>query len=294
MEGDFLAEIYTDAERHGISKDNAYTYDMLVSDIVKFKEENLEIPVFSIGKSVEGRELYAFKIGSGSRRVFICGAHHGMEWLTAKVCMEFGKELTDNNPSTASGPPPLTQGMLESSVYIVPMVNPDGVEIAASGYRWQANARGVDLNHNYDALWSLSRVAEEKFGIVRPCASKYGGEYPESEPESRAVADFTRENNFDAVFALHSQGEVIYYDFCGIVPEGSEKFLRQFEHCSDYVRDMPVGTAVYGGYKDWFIKKFKKPGFTIEIGRGENPLPLSDFDEVYSGVRGVLQCAIGF
>ena len=224
MEGDFLAEIYTDAERHGISKDNAYTYDMLVSDIVKFKEENLEIPVFSIGKSVEGRELYAFKIGSGSRRVFICGAHHGMEWLTAKVCMEFGKELADACAGRKSFEQQASTQQIcfkdethcgkensfdFPSVYIVPMVNPDGVEIAASGYRWQANARGVDLNHNYDALWSLSRVAEEKFGIVRPCASKYGGEYPESEPESRALADFTRANNFDAVFALHSQGEVI-------------------------------------------------------------------------------------
>lgn len=274
-----MAEIYSDAERHGISTDNAYTYDMLVSDIGRFKEENPGIPVFSIGKSVEGREIYALKIGSGSKRIFICGAHHGMEWLTAKVCVKFGEELATPSRGSLAGMP---------TIYIVPMVNPDGVEIAASGYKWQANARGVDLNHNYDALWSLSRVTEEKFGITGPCASKYGGDYPESEPESRAVADFTRENNFDAVFALHSQGEVIYYDFCGVVPDGSEEYLQRFEMYSDYVRDLPVGTAVYGGYKDWFIKKFKKPGFTIEIGRGENPLPLSDFDNVYCAVREVL------
>lgn len=270
-----IEHIYRSADRHNISLDNAYTYEKLIKDIHTIKEDFPGITLFTIGKSFEGRNLYSFKIGAGSRKILLCGAHHGMEWLTAKICMEFGRELC-------------LLSELSTSVYIVPMLNPDGVAIASHGLRWQANARGVDLNHNYDALWSLSRMTENKCGITCPCASRYGGEYPESEPESRALADFTRENCFDAVFALHSTGSVIYYDFCGIVPPGTEEYLARFEASSSYVRDIPAGTAVYGGFKDWFIRRFRKPGFTIEVGQTENPLPLSDFNEVYDGVRGIL------
>lgn len=248
---------------------------MLLSDISSFKHDFPKTTVFSIGKSVQGRDIPAIKLGNGSRRIFICGAHHGLEWLTAKACITFAKRFAAEKSDGVS-------------LFVVPMVNPDGVELAASGLMWQANARGVDLNHNYDALWVMSRHSCEKLGVTGPCSSKFGGEYPESEPESRAVANFTRQNNFDAVFALHSQGEVVYYDFCGKVPQGTEDYLARFEAASCYVRDLPEGTAVYGGYKDWFIRKFKKPGFTIEIGLGKNPLPLNQFDEVYSRLEPLL------
>lgn len=257
----------------------AYTYNKLEEDIKSIKESFGDIPVFSIGKSVEGRELFALKVGRGGKKLFLNGAHHGTEQLTAKVLVAFAREL-------AKAPP---EG---KSFYIVPMVNPDGVEIAASGRYWQANARGVDLNHNYDALWSLSKKSEQKHGIFKPGPTRFGGEFPESEPESRAVADFTRQNRFDATFALHSQGEVIYYDFCGYAPDGTNEYLERFEARSRYRRDTPSGIAAYGGYKDWFIKIFKKPGFTIEIGKGENPLPDDAFDEVYRGVLPVLQSLI--
>lgn len=274
-----------DAERHRVSGNEAYTYEILRNDIMVFKEAHPDIPIFSIGHSVQGRRLIAFKLGSGARRIFFSGAHHGMEWLTAKVLAVFAAEIADGKHGSSD----ILDGV---SLYIVPMVNPDGVAIAASGLKWQANARGVDLNHNYDALWELSRQTERSAGILGPGPTRFGGAFPESEPESRAVADFTRQNRFDTVIALHSQGEVIYYDFCGNIPDGTEDYLRRFEAASRYRREIPDGIASYGGYKDWFIKKYKKPGFTIEIGIGENPLPLSDFDSVYEGVLPLLLEAI--
>lgn len=256
---------------------DAYRYENLLYDIKSLKTKHPSVPVFSIGQSVEGRELYTLKLGSGSKRIYFNAAHHGMEWLTAKVLFAFAEDLASSPPS--------------ASVYLTPMVNPDGIEIAADGKGvfWQANARGVDLNHNYDALWDLSKQTSE---VTVPSATRYGGEFPESEPETRAVANFTRQNKFDVVFALHSQGEVIYYDFCGIIPDGTEEYLRRFESVSRYRRDIPSGISSYGGYKDWFIKCFRKPGFTIEIGIGENPLPMSDFDTVYDNVRPILYEAI--
>lgn len=261
-----------------------YTYTDLTHDIRTFSAQCPRIPVFSIGKSLGGRSIYALKLGSGPRRIFFSGAYHGTEHLTAKVLVAFAQGL-------ASGEYASHINLDDTSLYIVPMVNPDGIELAAGGVYWQANARGVDINHNFDALWALSKETEAAHGANAPGPTRYGGEYPESEPETKAVADFTRQNNFDMVMALHSQGEVIYYDFCGLIPDGTEEYLEKFESVSRYRRAMPEGIAAYGGYKDWFIKKYKKPGFTVEIGLGENPLPMSDFDEVFSGVLPILLAA---
>lgn len=72
---------------------------------------------------------------------------------------------------------------------------------------WQANIKGVDLNHNYNASWYESKIAEESYGVYGPGPTRYGGPYPESEPESRSVADFTRNHNFRLILAYHSQGK---------------------------------------------------------------------------------------
>lgn len=262
-------------------KEEFYTYGLLEADFTRLKSEFDGFNRFSIGRSIEGRDLYAIKLGNGTRRVFLSGGFHGTEHLTAKVLMCFAEELC-RMPDLADG----------TTVYIVPMVNPDGIEIASSGRYWQANARGVDINHNFDALWGLSKKLEQSHGITAPGATRYGGEFAESEPETKAIADFTRLNDFDVVVALHSQGEVIYYDFCGYVPDKSEDYLRRFEAAGRHVRDIPDGISAYGGYKDWFIRVFKRPGFTIEIGKGENPLPIEDFDRIYADTAPLLREAI--
>ena len=118
------------------------------------------------------------------------------------------------------------------TVYVVPMVNPDGVDIALNGlditneyhrhlismvgihsfnHVWQANSRGVDINHNFDAKWQMV--------VDKPSPSKYGGEYAESEPETRAITEFVRKEQFDMLLAFHSQGREIYYDFDGMTGE---------------------------------------------------------------------------
>ena len=125
----------------------------------------------------------------------------------------------------------------------MPMVNPDGVDLVLNGLdrsnpyyndlikwnngstdfskNWSANIRGVDLNHNYDAMWQKSKDAEKSYGVYGPGPSRYSGTAPESESESKAVADFTRKNNFRLVIAYHSQGEVIYWNFQNLASPGS-------------------------------------------------------------------------
>ncbi len=51
--------------------------------------------------------------------------------------------------------------------------------------------------------------------------------------------------------------------------------------------DTPYNSS-FAGYKDWFIQDYNRPGFTIEAGIGVNPLPISQFDEIYRDNIGIL------
>ena len=53
------------------------------------------------------------------------------------------------------------------------------------------------------------------------------------------------------------------------------------------VENVPFNSS-FAGYKDWFIQDYNKPGFTIEAGIGQNPLPISQFDEIYKNNLGIL------
>lgn len=190
-----------------------------------------------------------------------------------------------------------------NTIYILPMVNPDGVDLVLQGLQrdnpfyeqliawnkgqlnfrsvWQANIRGVDLNHNYDASWELSKQAEPSYGVYGPGPTRFSGPYPESEPESKAVAEFTKNHNFRLVLAYHSQGEVIFWTYQDKTPAQAQRIAQLFSQLSGYEMSEPSGITSFAGYKDWFIDKFGRPGFTIEVGLGENPLPISQFPKIY-------------
>ena len=280
-----------------------YTYALMKKDLDELKELFPEIAYKSIGKSIWGREIECIKIGEGKTKILFCGAHHGMEHLTSKLLLTFAKEyLTALKTDGILYNTKAKDLFLHSTLFIVPMLNPDGVDLSVYGLKapdinnkdyllkinpsqdfshWQANARGVDLNHNYDALFEKSKESEKLHNITGPGETRYSGEYPESEPETKALCDFTRKEDFNLVMAFHSQGKVIYYDFNQKEPVYSLAIAKAFEDISEYKIDYTEGIASFGGYKDWFIDKFLRPGYTVEIGEGKNPLPLSDLDKVY-------------
>ena len=282
-----------------------YTYDVLRRDVMGLKMRYPFLEVGSIGNSVLGRDLTYIKIGNGPNKVFYNGAHHSLEWITSPLLMKFvenfSKAYSTNTNISGYSPREIWE---KSTIYIVPMVNPDGIDLVLNGLSkdnpfyeqlviwnngstnfsnvWQANNRGVDLNHNYNASWELGKeVIEEEFGISDPGPTRYSGPYPESEPESRAVANFTRNNDFRLVLAYHSQGEVIYWDYNNMATEEAKRIGEEFSRVSGYDLDETYGVASYSGYKDWFIKEYQKPGYTIEVGKGINPLPISQFDRIY-------------
>ena len=84
------------------------------------------------------------------------------------------------------------------------------------------------------------------------------------------------------VLAYHSQGEVIYWYYLNIIPPDAQRIAQLFSDVSGYTLSQTVGIVSYAGYKDWFIDKYRRPGFTIEVGKGTNPLPISQFNEIYN------------
>ena len=261
-----------------------------------------EYPFFTrsvIGRSLVGREIPLISVGEGKKAVLFVGTHHGMEWITSALLLDFlrdvGKELERGGN--------LSVVLENRTLCVVPMLNPDGVELQINGKdelnplterlnamsggdysRWQANGRGVDLNHNYDAGFFEYKEYEREHGIV-PGPTLYSGEHPESEPETSALCAFIRARGIDLLIALHTQGEEIYYDYNGVVPDGGRVIAKRLSALSGYSLSEPTGSAAYGGLKDWFIKEYSLPAFTLECGKGVNPLPIGDSDIIYRGLR---------
>lgn len=279
-----------------------YSYNEIVNLLFKLKEKYSFIDVFSIGKSVLGRDIYAAKIGINSRQVVYSGAIHGSERLTASVLMlfleQFSAALSQNiNYSISSA----RNALFGKTLVIIPISNPDGYEIARAGAAtagnsadsvraiagdtdlkyWNANVRGIDLNHNFDAGFEQMKEIEKNDGITGPAPRRYGGESPESEPETKALADYCRNNFVAQLLAVHSQGEEIYWQFGDNTPEKSYRLVQLYATASGYIAAAPAPGASYAGYKDWFIQEYGRPGFTLEIGKGENPLDPLDTFEIY-------------
>ncbi|MER1985201.1 MAG: M14 family metallopeptidase [Solibacillus sp.] len=262
----------------------------------------------SIGHSVLGKEMPGLFIGDGQKRVHFNASFHANEWITTPIVMtclnDYLLALTNSRSIRGVSLLPL---YVQTTLMIVPMVNPDGVDLVLNGppanetirtnvidwnngstdfSGWKANINGVDLNDQFPAAWALEREHNPK----TPGPRDYGGERPLSQPESLAMAALTKEMDFARVVALHTQGEVIYWGFQGLEPPESESLVNEFARVSGYE---PVQTIdSYAGYKDWFIQDWHRPGFTVELGLGTNPLPISQFDDMYEDALGIFLAAL--
>ncbi len=272
-----------------------------------------------IGTSILGRGLLYLRLGHGKSASLFVGAHHGMEHITSNLLIKFIEDALacERSGARIAGGFDVRYILAHRSVYVIPMLNPDGVEIETGGAEtagllrerllamnggnhnfvsWQANARGVDLNHNYDAGFAECRKLEHEHGIYSGGPTRYGGEYPESEPETAALCRLTRflTPNLRCAVALHTQGEEIYWDYLGKAPKGSRMLAECFANVSGYRVSAPDGIASYGGYKDWVISELGIPAFTVECGYGKNPLPPADFYKIYEKVLPILLTAAAF
>jgi g-D-glutamyl-meso-diaminopimelate peptidase len=283
----------------------AYGFAELADDLAMLTERYPFLEVAVIGKSVLGQNLYAVKLGAGPNRVQYNGAIHANEWITSLLLMKFVEEYSAAYAAgTALRGCSIRELYQKTSLWIVPMVNPDGVELVQEGpvswhpycrrllewnngscdfSRWKANIRGVDLNDQFPAHWEEEKARRDAAG---PGPRDYAGTAPLTEPEARALAAFTRSIDFSLVIAFHTQGREIYYNYRDLEPPGSKDIAHRFASVSGY---RPVRlTGSDAGFKDWFIQDFRRYGFTVEAGIGVNPLPLSQFPCIYEETAGIM------
>lgn len=294
-------------------KSENYDYAHLSKAIFKLKGEYPFLKICDIGKSVKGKDIKAVKIGAAGESVLFAAAFHGSEHITTNIALFFledlarsikdGKELCGID---------IKRILAKRSIIIIPRVNPDGCDISILGQmacpdkaktvsnlckgdfsRWNSNFRGVDINHNFDADWEALREKEIKMGIYGPSPTRYGGKAPESEPETKTITTLCRNTNISHALALHSQGEVIYHGYKNHHPKRSLRMAEILSTASGYALDVPIGIADGGGFKDWFILEFDRPAFTVEVGKGKNPLPIETAEEIYKKIKKMLVIAAG-
>ena len=246
--------------------------------------ENVSGEKTVIGKSVFGRKIYALKIGDGSPVGIAQYAIHGREYVTSYLSLKH-----------------FERGVFKGSFWLVPLVNPDGVLLSQTGLMsvkrkadrkrlllisggkedfslWKANGRGVDLNVNFDARWGTGTK-----NVFHASAENYIGRKPFSEPETRALKNFTEKIKPDYTVSYHTKGEEIYWYFHQSMRTcPRDKFLASaLSRSTGYPLCYAKGSA--GGYKDWCIQTLKIPSFTIEAGDDRlcHPLGEESLDDIF-------------
>ena len=270
----------------------------------------------SIGKSVMGKDIEYMKIGTGETQVFFNAEHHANEWITTPLLLKFAEQYAKAYATGEDIDGKSSKNLFDTkSLYIVPAVNPDGLDVVngalpvgeyynnvlaiSKNYPqipfpngWKANVAGTDLNLNYPANWNKAKQNKYALGFISPAPRDFVGTEPLSAPESLAVYDFTNQHRFALTLSYHSQGKVIYWKYLNYQPENSYKIGQALAEASGYSLDLTPPESGYAGYKDWFIQAYNKPGYTIEVGIGESPLPWSQFDEIYNDNIGLLTTAL--
>lgn len=266
----------------------AYSYSQMIKDANKLQEMHSDvINVSTIGKSVEGRDLLSIKLGKGEKNILLIGSHHAREYISTTYLMKMLDEYSYSYSNNETyGEYNINDLLNQVTIHIVPMLNPDGVNLVQNGldavsdeYRekvkntkmlnktypeWKANINGVDLNRQYPAAWE-KRISN----TYVPSSSMYKGIKPATEPEVKAIMKYTIANNFIYAITFHTKGEIIYWH-----DKNVDSFKNNVEPIVDRLCTLtgyskgPIkrDPSNYGaGYENWFRQEYKRPGFCIEL-----------------------------
>ncbi|UVI31460.1 M14 family metallopeptidase [Paenibacillus spongiae] len=282
-----------------------YTYDRMSADLQSLAARYPDlIRTGSAGESEYGRKLWTADIGNGPAIILLLGSHHAREWITTVTMMKLMEQIAvqyENNAVTPDGY--RVRDLLDRVTFrLVPMVNPDGVTLQQLGLsafpasdhasllrmnggsanfkRWKANAKGIDLNRQYPAGW-----ANIKNPAPGPYYMNYRGKQPLQAKEAKAMYDLARSVKPEVAVAYHSSGEILYWNF----KTKPANVARDYQFASSYAKltgyrlVQPQANPSGGGFTDWFIQDFGRPGLTPELGRsaGETHVPLSEWPRIW-------------
>ncbi|GKU85049.1 M14 family metallocarboxypeptidase [Niallia sp. NCCP-28] len=292
-----------------VNPKQTYSYNQMVEDIKKLQKAYPSLISYKvIGKSEYGRDIYAVSLGTGTATAFINGSHHAREWLTTNLNMHMLEQYAISyQKKTKMNDYDVRKILANTKIWFVPMVNPDGVTLQQQGLkafpksahaelikindgsknfkRWKANAKGIDLNRQYDAGWK--NISNNAKG---PSYSHYKGKTPASAKEIKAILSFVNSINPEMSVAYHTSGKILYWNY-----KQTSNYKRDLAYAKK-IGKMTGYSLVYsgknpsgGGFTDWFIQTKKRPGFTPEISnyyKDTNP-PISEFAGAWKENKGV-------
>jgi g-D-glutamyl-meso-diaminopimelate peptidase len=269
-----------------------YDYETMISHLQQLADHYEQLTIDIVGESIEKRAIYLVKLGHGSKKILLDGAHHGNEWISSFLLMTMVEHYAYHYHT---GQPfyeyDIRALLSDYTLCFVPMVNPDGVEIVASNGRssrdydklvalnggkrsfagWKANARGVDLNRQYPTNWPLAR----DYGPATPAMANYAGSQPLTEPEVIAIDRLHQQEQFAAYLTYHSVGNMIFYYYyqTGDWLERDRALAYAVGRLTGYeVRHSSGGIG--GMARDHVVTAYQIPTLIMELGiNKQRPLP---------------------
>ncbi len=288
-----------------MQKEIAYDEAKRKKHLKKFNEEYPQYVTGIVGRSILGKDIDYYKIGNGKKHILAVGAHNGMEYITAAALYEFIDFFSEKATRGAIWNEINLQFLLQKFTYwIIPCMNPDGVDMNLCGIEktplyerqlrmnggstdftsWQANARGVDLNHNYNyGFLEYKRIEADKG--IQAGKNQFSGEYPESEPETKSLANLVRTVAPTALVSFRSQGGEIFAN-----PENEyvKRVAKRVASSLGYKLSKAEVTASFGGLSGYTGEGLGIPSFAVKLGKEKNPLPASAFPSICDTVRKAL------
>jgi hypothetical protein len=228
------------------------------------------VPVRSVvGTSVEGRAIEAYTYGTGTTHLlFVGGVHGGYEWNSVLLAYTYLDHLHGASTTLPDN----------VRITVIPALNPDGlfrvigkegrftladvpetVPVVGLG---RVNARGVDLNRNFDCKWQPEAVWR---------GNKVGaGTAPFSEPEALALKQYVAAHAPDAVIFWHSKSNAVYASECenGILP-ATRTLMNTYAQAAGYPTvDVFDAYPVTGDAEGW-LASIGIPAVTVELSTHE-------------------------
>ena len=251
-----------------------------------------------IGKSHLKEDIYAINkiFDKKLKWAIISGGIHAREHLTCDLICLFLKKIKNIKKSNYN-------------ISFIPLINPDGADLCLNGIKninkknikkilkinnnnydfslFKANARGVDLNNNFDANF------EKKYSSKNsPASQGYYGKKPFSEPEAKALKKWTEKLSPFLTLSYHLKGEEIYFDFF----QDEQQLKRDFEIAKVFAdstgyKIKSTQEISSGGYKDWCVQKLKIPALTIEVGddKFSHPFPQKELKSIYKKNKNIFK-----
>lgn len=281
-----------------------YTYGEMKKDLQLLQEKYSFCPlqVNVIGKSADKRNLYEVVLGNpnAKKHLLVIANLHAREYMTTQLTVkQIERYLSFYHKKIHGKKVKKTLGKV--AIHIIPSANPDGTAISQKGfgairnkklrkalkkmggssYRWKANARGVDLNRNWNSWF--------KTGGQRGSAG-YRGPKAESEPEVKSIVSrvnrIKSKGRICGVISYHSTGSILYGRCAGQANAATRKNTARMTNLAQKMTGyslMPVEsvTSARGCSREYFLYKKQIPCITLEIGRGSCPLSSGEFPSIW-------------